>query len=111
MKENVLVHSEGDSLAQIVRTLLDSLKEHLEEVSLDTLQQKLVAREMAHPTLIGEEACIVGMRFEEIEEFWLASPVPEHPFPHPAEPEHKVRMVFLILSRTTRTRSCCKRWP
>jgi mannitol/fructose-specific phosphotransferase system IIA component (Ntr-type) len=97
-EDHVLVHGEGESLADVVRLLLDSFEIDFGPGGSAAVAAKIIDRERKNSSLWLEGFCFPHLRSEAISEFHLGLAVPEVPVSHPTRPDAHIRVVFLALA-------------
>ncbi len=97
-EETVLIHPNFTDFVGTVRGLLECLGEDLPKTAADSIAKRLLDRESEHPTVIGEDACIIHMRIEEIKILRVAVALLQEPIRHPADPDQKLATIFLALT-------------
>lgn len=96
-EDSVLVHHGGKSLKEVVRGLLDTMKEDVDGATLDKIAVKLMDREAETPTIVADRICIPHMRTEAVREFRAGVAILDNPIPHPSDGK-TVDIVFLVLA-------------
>lgn len=97
-EDHVLVHGEGEALADVVHQLMQTFKSDIPEADLRQLTELVLRRERNQPTLQIEGFCFPHVRSESLSEFHLAMAVPETPVSHPKKADARLRIVFLALA-------------
>jgi CBS domain-containing protein len=97
-EDHVLVHGEGETLADVVHHLMGTFKTDIGEGSVRTLTELVLQRERNNPTLQIDGFCFPHIRNELISEFHLGMAVPETPVSHPRKADARLRIVFLALA-------------
>jgi mannitol/fructose-specific phosphotransferase system IIA component (Ntr-type)/predicted transcriptional regulator len=110
-EDSVLVHHGGKTLKEVVRGLLDTMKEEVDGATLDSIADKLIEREVETPTIVAERICIPHMRTEAVKQFRAGVAILDHPVHHPAadgkdakdgkdgkDGKDAVDIVFLVLA-------------
>lgn len=97
-EDHVLLHPSADSLDTVLRELLQTMPETFDRIAVQEVSQRLLHREREFPTVIYDCACLLHLRLDSIRTMKCALAIPEVPIEHPAQPEIKLKMVFLILA-------------
>lgn len=95
--ENILLQHEGTEFSEVIRAMLFRLAPHLDKFDPEGLTRNIINRETHHPTLVTDEVCIPHQRLDGLPRMQVALTVMKEPILHPSDPDHKIRMLFLVL--------------
>ncbi len=99
LSENqVLIDEPVASLEAALRRMIEAFGDGIPSARHDELAAVLMEREQVHPTFIADQICIPHARLAWLDRFLLGFLVPEKPFPHVAEEEQTVAVMFMILA-------------
>lgn len=97
-EDSVLVHYGAKTLKEVIRGMLNTMKEDLDGPALDALAVRLEEREHETPSIVADRICLPHMRTEAIKHFRAALAVLENPIPHPGDGHPSIDIVFLVIA-------------
>lgn len=97
-EDQVLLNPTSNTLEGVLQELLQTMPDLFDRIAVSELSQRLMRREREFPTVIYDMACLMHLRLDTIKQMQVALAIPETPIEHPAQPEIKLKLVFLILA-------------
>lgn len=97
-ENHVLAHPQGTSLNALILELLSSMTDQWQQMPVQAMADRVIAREALHPTILGEGVCLAHLRIEGLPKFLAGMALASAPMPHPSNPARKIEVIFILLA-------------